>query len=65
MTLFPDPLDLDQWYFRVLDRATLDRVRRWQQEIALNPLNSLVRRATGRSITPYGKLAEVIHMLGD
>lgn len=60
----PDPLDLDQWNFLVLDRATLDRERRLQQEIALNPLESLVRRTTGRSTTPYGKFAEVIHMLG-
>lgn len=57
----PDPMDLDQWEFYVLATATLDRERPHQKTIALNPLKALVRRTTGRSTTPYGKLADVIN----
>ena len=60
----PDPMDLNQWKFYVLATKTLDQERPGQKKIALNPLKSLVRCSTGRCVTPYAELAQVIEIEG-
>ncbi len=56
----PDPLDLSQWEFYVLPTKKLPN----QKTISFNPLKDLVKRATGRSATPYEELEDVIEELG-
>lgn len=59
----PDPLDLAQWRFYILDRQTLDLECPGQKTISMNPLISLVQRTTGRDTTPYRELAKEINKL--
>ena len=56
----PNPFDLDQWKFYVLDTASLDRERPKQKTIGLKPLCHLVQKATGRDAVEYADLREAI-----
>ena len=54
-----DPLDLDQWRFFVLPRATLDRELGEQKTLSLSTLLRLEPREVG-----YGELAEAVEEAG-
>lgn len=56
----PNPFDLDQWNFYVLDTASLDRELPEQKTIGLKPLCQLVRDKTGRGAVRYADLREAV-----
>ena len=56
----PNPFDLDQWKFYVLDTASLDRERPKQKTIGLKPLCQLVEQATKRGAVKYADLREAV-----
>ena len=60
----PDPMDLNQWEFYVLDTKSLNQEYPCQDSIGLNRLKSLVQQKTKRGATPYGELAQVIKTEG-
>ncbi len=58
----PDPLDLEQWSFYVINTGIINRNRilRFQKTIGLNKLKRLIRNETGQCEVKYQELSESI-----
>ncbi len=60
----PNPLDIDEWKFYVLDTASLDREKGDQETIGLNPLKALVRMVNhckeGHEAVTYEQLPQAV-----
>lgn len=59
----PDPLDLRDWEFHVLDRITLDQQARDQKRIGLNPLKKLVENSNGAGPISYDGIKKAVDKL--
>lgn len=56
----PDPLDLDQWSFYVINTGIINRKVKLQKTIGLNSLKKLIKMETGRCEVKYPELPETI-----
>ena len=56
----PDPLDLDQWSFYVINTGIINRILGFQKTIGLNKLKWLIRNETGQCEVKYQELSESI-----